>query len=354
MIRPTSDRGSAVTWVLAVAAGLLALALLATGGSYLWVLGKIGGPSGAATPVSVTVPKGTSSTQIADLLATKGVIGNKTRFLLRLKLDGDVGELKAGTYALATNMPDDIVISRLAEGPHIVYNTVTIPEGFSVQQIAERVEEKTGIPKADFLALAQHGAAKFVKKHPYLRSAYGGSLEGFLFPKTYQLRQGASAASVIEMMLAQFDREMSAVDLAAAKRRGLDTYQLVTLASLVEREARVAKDRPLIASVIYNRLARGMRLQLCSSVVYVLGRHELRLTDAETRIESPYNTYRHTGLPPGPIASPGLASLIAASRPADTTYIFYVLTGKDGSHTFASDSVGFLAAKRKSKQVFGQ
>jgi UPF0755 protein len=130
--------------------------------------------------------------------------------------------------------------------------------------------------------------------------------------------------------------------------------QLVIMASIVERETKLAKERPLVSSVIYNRLDRDMRLDMCSTIEYVLKEHKLRLSYADLEIDSPYNTYRHAGLPPGPIASPGLASLQAAAGPARTSYLYYVLTGTDGSHTFARTSAEFARAKAKSKEVFGE
>ena len=130
--------------------------------------------------------------------------------------------------------------------------------------------------------------------------------------------------------------------------------QIVTMASIIEREARIPKERPLVSSVIYNRLARDMKLEICATVEYVLPGNRFRLSWKETRTPSPYNTYLHKGLTPGPISNPGLASLKAAASPADTDFIFYVLTGKDGSQTYASNAADFAKAKRKSKEVFGR
>jgi UPF0755 protein len=267
---------------------------------------------------------------------------------------GSDGDLRAGVYDLATGMPDDLVIDRLLVGPPIETVTVTIPEGWRITQIASRFEKEAGIPKEEFIALASTGAPDFSAEHPYLKNAYKDSLEGFLFPKTYTLRKGVTAEEAIETMLDQFDKEIEGVDLAAAKKRGLSVPDVVSIASIIERETKVAKERRLVSSVIDNRLERGMRLQMCSTVVYVLNKNELRLTTAETRTKSPYNTYLHAGLPPGPIASPGLASLKAAARPAETDYVYYVLTGKDGSHTFAATDAEFLQAKQRSKEVFGE
>ena len=144
------------------------------------------------------------------------------------------------------------------------------------------------------------------------------------------------------------------MDTAGAEERGLDLHELVTVASMIEREARVAEERELISSVIYNRLDQGMRLEIDATIEYVLPGNRFRLRNSDLEIDSPYNTYRNAGLPPGPISNPGLASLQAAAAPADTDYLYYVLTGTDGSHTFATNVDDFLAAKRLSKEVFGQ
>jgi UPF0755 protein len=163
------------------------------------------------------------------------------------------------------------------------------------------------------------------------------------------LAAGSSARQVVEMMLTQFGRETAGLDLSVSRERGLTPHDVVTMASMIEREARVPAERPVIASVIYNRLTRGMLLEIDATVLYVVG-NKTRLLYRDLRVDSPYNTYVTPGLPPGPIASPGLASLEAACRPAETGYFFYVRTGKGGSHTFTRTKVEFLAAKAQAKK----
>ncbi|HSK46844.1 MAG TPA: endolytic transglycosylase MltG [Coriobacteriia bacterium] len=343
--------GSHILAAILLIAVVLAVAVIVTG---YFTLFRPQVQVAAGQPVTVEVAKGAGTTSIAELLAERGVVSNANKFRLEVKRAEADGKLRAGVYELATGMPDDVVIEKLLAGPAVAYTTVTIPEGWRVSQIARRLEDKAGIPSDEFEELALGGADQFSDEHPYLRDAYKGSLEGFLFPKTYRLREGATASDAIEMMLDQFDKEITSVDVEAAKKRDLSLSELVNVASIIERETKLAKERRLVSSVIRNRLKIGMRLQMCSTVVYVLDKNELRLTEAETRTESPYNTYLHTGLPPGPIASPGLASLKAAAKPADTDYIYYVLTGKDGSHTFAASNSEFLRAKQKSKEVFGE
>jgi len=305
-------------------------------------------------PVQLQVPKGASTTQIATLLTDAGVVPNAMMFRVQTRLAEADGQLKAGVYDLATGMPYDLVIERLQQGPPIKYVTVTIPEGWVVTQIASRLDKEAGIPKEEFLKLARGGAKEFAAEHPYLEDAYKGSLEGYLFPKTYRFPEGTTARKAIETMLDQFDKEIAEVDLSTAEKSGLSVPDIVTIASIIEREARIPKERPLVSSVIYNRLERKMRLQMCSTVDYVLPGTHFRLTLKETRTPSPYNTYLHKGLTPGPISNPGLASIKAAAAPADTDFIFYVLTGKDGSQTYASNAAEFAKAKQKSKEVFGR
>jgi UPF0755 protein len=263
------------------------------------------------------------------------------------------GLLKPGVYDLQTGMDYDRVIELLTAGPDVEYTTVTIPEGWVINQIAERFDEQAGIPADEFVALAAN-ATGFADDHPYLAEAYSNSLEGYLFPKTYRVREGATARDAISMMLAQFDREIATVDMTPAEVRGLSLNDVVILASIIERETKVASERPVVASVIYNRLAKNMRLEIDATIEYVLQTNRLRLRNSDLELESPYNTYRNAGLTPGPISSPGLASIEAAVYPADTDYIYYVLTDPDGSHTFTETWEDFLVAKRKSKEVFGQ
>ncbi len=305
-------------------------------------------------PVKVTIESGSNTKTIADQLYAAGVVASSKKFIDSVKKAGVGADLRAGTYDLTTLMPDEVVIDALVQGPIVKYTKVTIPEGFTNKQIAARVEKETGISAAGFLKLANTGAARFAPEHPYLAKAYKGSMQGYLFPKTYEIKEGSSAADVIEMMLDQFDKEMSDIDLKYAASRGLDLNEVVVAASIIEREAKVAKERPLVSSVIYNRLKIGMKLQMCSTVQYILGTTRFRLTNRDISTPSPYNTYIHPGLPPGAIANPGRASLEAAAKPANTRYIYYVLTGKDGSQTFATNATDFARAQQKSLEVFGQ
>ncbi|MDP2182422.1 MAG: endolytic transglycosylase MltG [Actinomycetota bacterium] len=308
----------------------------------------------AGTPVQIEIPSGASTTEIAERLSLAGVVINANMFRLQARLSQSDGDLKAGIYDLVAGLSYDQAIDELTRGPKVKYVTVTIPEGFVVEQIAERLEAEAGIPASEFLALAKGGAGEFVSGHSYLESAYAGSLEGYLFPKTYRIKEGSTARDVIEMTLRQFDKEIASIDIGPAEKRGLTMNELVTIASMIEREAQLAKERPLVSSVIFNRLEKGMRLEIDATIEYVLPGNRFRLENRHLKIDSPYNTYMYKGIPPGPIANPGIESLRAAVDPADTDYMYYVLTGKDGSHTFATNFDEFLKAKQRSKEVFGE
>lgn len=305
----------------------------------------------AAVPVRIVVPSGSDTKTIAEVLASKGVIENAAMFRLRARVDGIDSKLRPGEYDLTTGMRYKNVVARLLSGPSLDYVTVTVPEGFTVVQIAERLEKQMGIPAVEFTDLAMKQAASFASGHPLLGGVSTGSLEGYLFPKTYRIAKGSTAREAIEMMLAQFDKELAQVDLSYAESKGLNTHEVVTIASMIEREARVPKERPIVSSVIYNRLSKNMRLEIDATIEYILPGTRPRLLNKHLKINSPYNSYMYGGLPPGPIASPGLASLESAAHPADTEYLYYVLTSTDGSHTFTKTLEEFLIAKEKSREV---
>lgn len=333
----------------------IVLVLFAAGAAgawwYLFLRPDVAGVS-PGQPVQVEIPAGAAASVIADRLSAAGVVANANMFRRDIRRAGADGQLRAGVYDLQTGMSSADVIAQLRAGPPIAYATVTIPEGWVVGQIAERVERDTGIPADEFEALASGGYDEFPRE--YLEDVPEGSLEGYLFPKTYRVEEGSSARDVIEMMLDQFETELAEVDVGAAEERGFTLHELVTMASIIERETRVADERPTVSSVIHNRLDRGMRLEIDATIEFLLPGTRFRLTYDDLQIDSPYNTYRNAGLPPGPICSPGLASLKAAASPADTNYVFYVLTDPDGSHTFTETYEEFLRAKERSKEVFGE
>ncbi len=337
--RRGSSGGRAAIALVAVAA----IAAAAVFGVW-WTLYRAEASVPAGRGVTIVVPQGASSSEVASLLASKGVVANALMFKLRAEEMGALDELKPGTYSFKTGASYTSVIRVLATGPTIVYATVTIPEGWTIQQIADRLQAECGIPVATFTKLATTGRARFQPQFAFLSGDPLPTLQGYLFPKTYQVKKGSTASDVIEMMLTQYGEETASLDLSYAMSKNLTLHDVTTIASIIEHEVYVPKDRATVASVIYNRLHLHMMLQLDSTVQYALGgKAELSLSDLQN--PSPYNTYQHFGLPPGPIDNPGLASLQAAAHPSHTGYLYYILTHKDGSQSFTSSYTVFLQLK---------
>jgi UPF0755 protein len=285
--------------------------------------------------VRVRIPQGATLGDIADQLEREGVIASASFFELRARLSGRSGNLRPGRYELRQDMPYVAVLDELEEGvpPNVVQ--ITIPEGRSRAEVAPIVRGLDG----NYL--------RATRRHPALDPGeYGAggatSLEGFLFPATYELKKGQPVKRLVSEQLEAFKRNFDKVDMRYARRRKLTPFDVLTIASLVEREAAVASERPLIASVIYNRLRDGIRLDIDATTRFVTGNWEEPLKVSELENPDPYNTRVHYGLPPGPIGSPGLASIKAAARPADTDYIFYVVAVcGNGKHKFAESNAEF-------------
>lgn len=305
-------------------------------------------------PVHVVIEPGSTTATIGRQLADLGVIKNALAFRFSVRDAGGDGKLRAGEYDLTTGMSDEGVIDLMLAGPAAEYVDVTIPEGFTAEQVAARLAARAGVDAEEVMRLCTTGSEEFVGEHPYLEGAHGGSLEGFLFPATYSIEASTSPREVVEMMLDHFDSQVMSLDLSYAESRGMDLRDVVVIASILEREAQIAEEFPLVSSVIYNRLARPMKLQLCATVMYTMPDGTTSLTNKDLEQETPYNTYLHDGLPVGPISNPGLRALQAAAEPADTDYLYYVLTGADGSQTFTATYDEFLAAKRRGQAALGE
>ncbi|NLC38350.1 MAG: endolytic transglycosylase MltG [Clostridia bacterium] len=292
--------------------------------------------------VHVSIPAGSTTKEIGDLLTEKGLIKNSlffqsyTRFL---QLDQN---LKAGDYTLDPSWDLEKIVDTLTKG-QVSYLTFTIPEGYNLKQIAKKVEEKGLASQEEFFRTLKEGSFNYeFLSDPGLEN---NSLEGFLFPDTYKIRKNASAHEIIHMMLKRFDEIYTDDYRLRAQELGLSTLQVVTLASIIEKEAKLDHERPIISGVFHNRLRKNWRLESCATVQYLLDEPKEELLLQDLQIESPYNTYRHSGLPPGPIASPGKASLEAALFPAEVDYLFFVAR-KDGSHVFSRTLAEHNQAKR--------
>lgn len=274
----------------------------------------------------VTVPLGATMRLAADSLESAGIIGSAKLFSVYAKLRGRDRRIKAGTYILARRASWDAIIDALEEGRGIVF-TVTIPEGWDIRTIVPAISKTMKVPAAELDSASRDTALIRRLGIPT------PSLEGYLFPETYLLPEGSGAPSIVRRLVSEFERRWKPEWDEQLKELGMTRHQVVTLASIIEKEARVATERPTISAVYHNRLKRGMLLQADPTVLYALGRHESRVLYRHLEVQSPYNTYRNVGLPPGPIASPGSASIEAALFPADVPYLYFV-AHPDGHHEF--------------------
>jgi UPF0755 protein len=308
----------------------------------LYVLYTLVG-EGTGEPVTVVVKEGETLSGVAGELKEAGIISSTTLFKLEARARGEDAEIKPGAYRISPGEGRGEIIDKFASGDTISALEVTIPEGLTIAQTAQTIEEQSGIPASEFETAAESTSYGY----PFLGEP-AKSTEGFLFPKKYELKENTDATWMVERLLEQYSLETSNLDLAGAESRlGLSEYELITVASLVEKESASREERPQIASVIYNRLRAGMPLQIDASVQYALGKPKEKLSLDDLKVESPYNTYKHTGLPPGPIASPGKDSIQAAIEPADTNYLYYVLEADGKNHFFTDDYDEFLEAKKE-------
>jgi UPF0755 protein len=289
--------------------------------------------------VRVAIPTGASVTQIGEILEENDVISNAFFFRARVTLGGNRGDLKPGNYRLKEDMSYSAAIDALSEGPPKNIITVTIPEGQSRAEVAPTVEG-AGLEGSYERASAAAPAGFSLRKY---KAGAAESLEGFLFPATYELKRGASADELVSKQLAAFEEQFATVDLRKAARKNLTPYDVLIIASMVEREASVAEERPVIASVIYNRLKAGMPLGIDATIRFATGNWTEPLKVSELEIDSPYNTRTNASLPPGPIGSPGLDSIEAAANPANTDYLFFVVKPcGEGEHAFSETEAQFL------------
>lgn len=332
--------------------GVIILGIVALGAGGLYVYSELQPVEGTGAK-QVVIPPGSSVAEIGTILEQAGLIKNGTLFRYYVKLKGIGNHLQAGEYKLTAGLPIEQLIAPIQEGD-VVDNSVrfTIPEGWNIEQIAASLEEKGLVAKADFLKEANEGQFPefpFVAQIPQNKERKN-RLEGYLFPETYDVNKGANAHDILAKMLGQFDKEFKPEWKNALKAHNLTVDDAVNLASIVEREVVVDKERPIVAGVFFNRMRDGWMLQSCATVQFVLGKQRDRITFDDLKINSPYNTYIHKGLPPGPIANPGRASLAAVVEPAKTDYFFFV-TKKDGSseHFFSKTLAEHLAKDAKSR-----
>ncbi len=339
--------------IAAIVAILVVIVLL------LWLVNAFAQPFGGdgTGSVTVTIPEGASSGKIGDVLADAGVVDSGFIFSVRASLSGARGDLRSGRHVLRRDMSYGAAIDALSAKPTDAESApvinVTIPEGRTRREIAA-IAEKSGLEGSYMDATAKAPADFSLRRYG---APADSTLEGFLFPATYELRDSASSATLRNRQLDAFRSNFAKVDMTAARRRNLDAYDVLIIASMVEREARVAKERPIIASVIQNRLRERLPLGIDATIRYATNNWSKPLTQSELRRDSPYNTRLHRGLPPTPIGNPGLASIKAAANPADRDYLFYVVKpGTCGEHAFSRSDAQFekdVAAYNAAREANG-
>lgn len=325
-----SEPHRARRWVILTLIVLVASAAT-VGGAVTWVRHQMNPPGAPGADVAVTIKAGSSTPAIAKTLSRAGVIGDDRVFAYWAKLNGK-GPFLAGDYVLKKRSDYSVVAAALTKGTAPGFDRFVVPEGLRLQEVAARVGQLPGRSAERFVQLASEGPAR-----SRYQPAGGTNLEGFLYPSTYFLDKKATEATVIDRMVNAFDSVADDVDLReGANALKLTPYQVVIVASLIEREAKVPEDRARIAEVMYNRLAKSMPLQIDATLLYAQGRTSGSLTDKDKLTASPYNTYLNKGLPPAPIASPGRASLEAALHPDSGPFLYYVVTDAAGHHAFAA------------------
>jgi len=286
----------------------------------------------------VIIPRGASFRVAADSLGRAGFVRFPVIFRLYARVTGHDREIQAGTYLLRQGMGWEDLVGALTGGRGVI-NRVTVPEGFNIAQITPLLVRALHVPAESVATAVRDSALRAQLRDP------AETLEGYLFPDTYVFAPGTSARQAVTEMTRRFEREWRPSYTAQARALGRTRHEIVTMASIVETEARLPEERPVIAAVYYNRLRLGMPLQADPTVQYALGHHVARVLYRDLSVDSPYNTYLHPGLPPGPIASPGGASLRAALAPASVPYLYFV-AAPDGHHEFRTTMTGHDLARQ--------
>ena len=302
--------------------------------------------------IAIEIPQGATTRDIASILKENGIIGSELSFRIKSRFSGADGTYNYGTFYLSKNMDTDQIISAL-QGASQPSETMrlTIPEGYTARQIAALVDEMGIVTGDDFINEMNNGVFDYAFLEDVPKRDY--YLEGYLFPDTYFLSGNETAHDIISMMLDRFEQVYNEDinDALASTDYTLD--QIITIASMVESEAKLDEERPTIAGVIYNRLDIDMPLQIDSTVQYALATRNEVVTESDLQVDSPYNTYQNTGLPAGPICNPGEASILAALNPEEHNYYYYVLKEQGGSeHHFAENYDDFLEAKAQYQATF--
>lgn len=282
--------------------------------------------------VEVVIPSGATAERIGEILQDAGLVRSGSQFETAARAAGVDASLQSGTYELITGSSIQEILDELRAGPRVVVFDVTIREGLRVSEVIDVLVEASGLPRDAFVEALESGLVETdivdLPDDPTLRD-----WEGLLFPDTYRFSEDATPADMLGRLANTMEQRLDAVDWSNLEAAGYTRYDGIIIASLIESEVRVGEERPIVSSVIRNRLADGARLDIDATVLYAMDIRDPAGIDVE--FDSPYNTRVVSGLPPGPIAAPGLAALEAAANPADTEFRYYVLTSEDGSHAFA-------------------
>ncbi len=278
--------------------------------------------------IHVKVTRGMTTAEIAEQLADKGVISSSLKFRFISRMRGYDGQMKPGTYIFTAAMSDEDVFEKILNGAKHL-EKFTIPEGFTVKEIAARLESADLVDKEDFLKAAE----KF-QPYDYMTPKENVlyEAEGFLFPETYSIESDYSIEEILKVMAGEFNSRLTDEMRARAKEMNLSIYDLITLASLVEKEVRYDEDRPVVAQIFLKRLKLEMPLQSDATLQYLMNAPKEDVSIEDTKIDSPYNTYQNIGLPPGPVANPGIAAIEAVLYPADTDYLYFVADREGHNH----------------------
>lgn len=318
---------------------LVVLAFLAVGTVVGLTVLSPATPQDSEAPVTVEIPEGAGAGQVADLLEERGVIGSAFAFRVGARLDGRAGQIRPGTYELRPGMSTGEILTVVTAAPPPAPTfRVTIPEGLTVAQTMERLANAEGSILTEEQLRAALPAVALPEWVPQEELPAGQPYEGLtpyeglLFPDTYEFLVSDDPVAMLSRLVARTEQAMSQVEPPA----GLDRYQLLVLASLIEREARLPEEQPIISSVIHNRLEIGMKLDIDATVLYANASEANRVLLKDTRLESPWNTYQTGGLPPTPIAGAGQGAINAAAAPVESNYRFYVVSDPStGEHVFA-------------------
>lgn len=330
---------------------VILLAAVAAGG-YYYVTNSLESSLEAVDPgddtrFTIEILEGSSTDAIAGILADNGLISNAAAFKYHArKIEAD-GLFKAGTYVLSKSMTADEIMSELMKGGKSG-NTmnITIIEGLTIQETAKTLAEQMGLDYDKLLSLMENGE-QYKELYPFMQGIDSvGSLQGYLLPETYNVYINSSEEGIVKMLLAEFESFYESNIQTALPTSGMSLEEVVNLASIVEKEAVLDEERDDVAATFINRLNIEMPLQSCATVNYVLGEWKTHLTLDDIAVDSPYNTYINSGLPPTPINSPGKQSILAVLNPADVDYLYFVAKG-DGSHAFSVTYEDHLAAKNK-------